>query len=290
MGELKFKPLLTLYLLPALLLYCLFFVVPFLQTFYYSLFEWSGFGIPKFVGFRNYLELVRDEFFTQGIGRVIIWALLAIIFKVGISLLLATLLRAQLKGAKFFTSAFFMPVVLSTAALCLMFTLMYDKDVGTINWLLRVVGLDSWTRAWLGDANTAFYAVVAVPIFHTIGYFFVILLAGMKNISEEIYEAAIMDGANPWILFSRITFPLIWPVLQLCIILAITGAMKNFDYVFIMTKGGPGTSTQVPATYMYDTIFTAFKFGYGTAISFTIFLFTLMIVFLFRKLTNYHPE
>ena len=279
-----------LYLAPALLLYFIFFVIPFLQTFYYSLFEWSGFGVPTFVGLRNYAELVRDKFFTQGIGRVLIWALLAIVMKVGFALLLANMLRTPIKGSKFFTSAYFMPVVISTAALGLMFTLMYDNDVGTLNWILRAVGLEEWTRPWLGDPKTAFYAVIAVPIFHTIGYFFVILLAGMKNISGEIYESAIMDGANPWILFTRITIPMIWPVLQLCIILAINGAIKNFDYVFIMTKGGPGTSTQVPATYMYDTIFTAFKFGYGTAIAFTIFLFTIMVVIVFRKMTNYRPE
>ncbi|WP_167577631.1 carbohydrate ABC transporter permease [Ammoniphilus sp. YIM 78166] len=287
MGELKFRKSILFYMLPAFCIYSLFFVLPFAQTFYYSLFKWDGFGEPTFIGIANYFQLVTDELFTNGIGRVLIWAFMAILFKVGMALILANILRKAIRGSKFFTGVYFMPVVISSAALCLMFTLMYDKDIGIFNWILSAIGLEGLTRAWLGDQNTAFYAVLAVPIFHTIGYFFIILLAGIKNIPEEIYESAVIDGANAWTLFTRITVPLIWPVLQICIILAINGAMKSFDYVFIMTQGGPGTSTQVPATYMYDTIFTAFQFGYGTAIAFSIFIFTLSVVLVFRKLTNF---
>lgn len=167
-----------------------------------------------------------------------------------------------------------------------MFSLMYDKDIGLLNYALQWVGLGSFVRSWLADEHTAFYAVIAAPIWHTIGYFFIILLAGMQNLPEEVYEAATIDGAGAWTQFSRITLPLIWPILQICMILSITGALKSFDYVFIMTKGGPGDATQVPATYMYETVFVGMKYGYGTAIAITIFVFSLIVTLLFRKLTT----
>jgi raffinose/stachyose/melibiose transport system permease protein len=286
MGQLKFRNAIIFYMLPALLLYFTFFIIPFLRTFYYSFFEWNGFGKKTFIGFENYIKLTQDELFLNGIGRVLLWAALAILIKVGAGLVLANMLRKPIKGSKFFSTSFFMPVVISTAAIALMFTLIYDLDAGLLNTVLRITGLGDLARTWLGDKNTAFLSVIAAPIWHTIGYFFIILLAGMQNISDEIYESATIDGANAWVLFTRITIPLIWPILQICMILAITGALKNFDYVFIMTKGGPGTSTQVPATYMYDTIFVGLKYGYGTAIAFTIFVFTLVITLLFRKLTS----
>jgi raffinose/stachyose/melibiose transport system permease protein len=283
MGQLRFRNTIIYYMLPALILYFIFFIIPFSRTFYYSFFEWNGFGKTTFVGLQNYVKLTKDELFLTGIGRVLLWAIL---LKVGSGLVLASMLRRPIRGSKFFSAAFFMPVVISTAAIALMFTLIYDLDAGLLNTMLRSIGLESWARIWLGDKHTAFYAVIAAPIWHTIGYFFIILLAGMQNISEEIYESATIDGANAWVLFSRITVPLVWPILQICMILAITGAIKNFDYVFIMTKGGPGTSTQVPATYMYDTIFVGLKYGYGTAIAFTIFLFSLIVTLVFRKLTT----
>jgi raffinose/stachyose/melibiose transport system permease protein len=272
-------------MLPAFVLYAVFFIVPFVRTFYYSFFSWNGMSQATFLGLANYVRLAGDELFTAGLGRVSVWAIASIILKVGGALVLAAMLRKRIRGSDFFTSVFFLPVVISAAAISLMFALLYDLDTGPFNVLLRGIGLGGLARNWLGDERTAFWAVIAVPIFHTIGYFFVILLAGLQDISEEIYEAAEMDGAGPFKTFTRITLPLIWPILQICIVLATTGALKAFDYVFILTAGGPGNATQVPATYMYQTIFVGLKYGYGTALAFTIFLFTLGVTLLIRRLT-----
>ncbi|MFC0470688.1 carbohydrate ABC transporter permease [Halalkalibacter kiskunsagensis] len=273
-------------MMPAFLIYSLFFIYPFFRTFYYSFFDWSGIGEATFIGFQNYLLLLNDQLFLSGLGRVTVWALLAILIKVGLALILANILRQPIVGSKIFTSAFFIPVIISTAAISVMFTLIYDLDVGVLNIFLSSIGLESWTKSWLGNEQTAFYAVIAAPIYHTIGYFFIILLAAMQNISGEIYEAAKIDGANAWVTFTKVTIPQIWPILQICIILAITGAMKSFDYVFVMTKGGPANSTQVPATYMFETIFEGMRYGYGTAIAFAIFMFSFFVTIVFRKLTS----
>lgn len=286
MGTLRFSPAVLLLMAPAFALYGLFFILPFVRTVYYSFFDWNGFSDPAFVGPANYAELIGDELFLRGVARAALWAALAVLLKVGSALVLAAMLRVPIAGSRIFTTAFFVPVVISSAAISLMFTLIYDLDAGLLNALLRAVGLASWTRSWLGDEATALLAVIAVPVWHTIGYFLVILLAAMQGVPKELYESAALDGAGRWIVFSRITVPMIWTTLQVCVVLAITAAFKSFDYVFVMTRGGPGTSTQVPATYMYETIFIGLKFGYGTAIAIAIFLIGLVSTVVFRRLTR----
>ena len=290
MGSLRFRPGLVLFMLPAFALYAVFFLVPFLRTLYTSLFEWNGIGAARFVGLENYGTLAQDTLFRQGLGRVALWAGLAIAFKVGTALVLASMLRVPIRGERFFTGAFFVPVVISSAAISLMFTLLYDPDVGLIDVVLRGIGLGSLAHAWLAEENTALYAVIAVPVWHTIGYFFVILLAAARNVPRELYEAAQIDGAGAFVSFRRITIPSLWPVLQVCMILAITAALKSFDYVFVMTKGGPGTATEVPATYMFRTIFTGLQLGYGTAMATAIFLIGLVTTLAFRRLTSFRLD
>lgn len=287
MGVLKFRWQALLFIAPALLLYGVFFILPFGRTIFYSLTEWNGFGPWTFVGFANYLRLWDDEIYTTGLARVGLWAILAIVFKVGIALVLSNLLRVKIPGYAIFTTAFFIPVIISSAAISLLFSLLYDNDVGLLNIVLRGVGLGQYATSWLSNYNTALLAVIAVPIWHTIGYFFVILLAAIQGVSKELYEAARVDGARGLRMFIHITVPSIMPALQVCIILAISGALKSFDYVQVMTRGGPGTATQVPATHMYETIFSGLEFGYGTAIATSIFIFGLLATLLVRRLTAF---
>ncbi|NIF52294.1 MULTISPECIES: sugar ABC transporter permease [Burkholderiaceae] len=283
MGSLKFRWEVVLYIIPALLLYGIFFVLPFAQTIFFSFTSWNFFGHPAFVGLANYARLFTDGVYMAGLYRIGLWAVLAIVFKVGIALVLASLLRGKLRGHGFFETAFFIPVVISSAAISLLFTLLYDKDAGLINEVLRGVGLGKLATSWLSNSHTALFAVIAVPIWHTIGYFFVILLAAMHGVSPDLYDAAKIDGARGFRLFRSITVPSIMPALQVCIVLAISGALKSFDYVFVMTRGGPGTATQVPATWMYQTIFGSLEFGYGTAIATSIFLIGLCATLATRK-------
>ena len=289
MGTLRFRPSLLLFMLPAAALWGVFFLVPFAQTLFTSLFDWNGMGAARFVGLANYVRLTGDELFVTGVGRVALWAALAVLFKVGVALCLAAALRVPIPGARFFTGAFFVPVVISSAAISLLFTLLYDADVGLVNVLLGFLGLHSWQRNWLGDDDTALLAVIAVPVWHTIGYFFVILLAAMRDVPAEMYEAARLDGAGARATFLRITVPAVWPTLQVCVILAITAALKSFDYVFVMTRGGPGTATEVPATYLYRTIFVSLQWGYGSAMAAVIFLLALGATLGVRRFTRFDP-
>lgn len=286
MGNLRYRKRILLFIMPALFLYILFFIYPFFQTFFYSFTDWDGFTDASLVGVANFQKILGDEVYRTAVIRIFIWAILSIIMKVGTALVIAYVLRKGGKGASFFRTVVFLPYVISSSAMCLMFSVMYDKEIGLINILLRGIRLDSVTRYWLVDEKTVFYAVIFIPIYQAIGYFFVILFAAMKDVPEDLYEAGRLDGTTPLTEFTKITIPYIWPTLVVCIVLAINGAFQNFDYIFIMTGGGPGHASEVPATYMYKSIFVNGQYGYGSAAALILFVITLVVTSLSRKSLN----
>lgn len=286
MGSLKFNKKIILFFIPALVLYVTFFIYPFLQTLFYSFTDWDGFTKASFIGIENFQKILSDEVYRTSVGRIFIWAVLAIILKVGMALIIAYVLRKSMRGISFLRMVVFLPYVISSSAMCLMFSIMYDKEIGLINVLLKAVGLGDVTRYWLADESTVFYAVILIPIYQAIGYFFVILFAAMKDVPDELYEAGKLDGTNPFTEFTRITIPYMWPTLVVCIILAINGAFQNFDYIFIMTGGGPGHASEVPATYMYKSIFVNGQYGYGSAAALILFVITMVVTSLTRKGLN----
>ena len=286
MGTLQFKKKVLLFVVPAAVLYLMFSIYPFLQTLYYSFTNWDGFTTPVVIGFENFRKILNDEVYRTAVIRIFIWAILSITFKVGIALVIAYILRKGSKGVSFFRTVVFLPYVISSSAMCLMFTIMYDKEIGLLNMVLRAIGLDSLTRYWLVDEKTVFYAVILIPIYQAIGYFFVILFAAMKDVPDDLYEAGRLDGTTPLTEFTRITIPYIWPTLVVCIVLAINGAFQNFDYIFIMTGGGPGHASEVPATYMYKSIFITGLYGYGSAAALILFVITIIVTTCVRKGLN----
>lgn len=286
MGSLKFNKKIILFFIPALVLYVTFFIYPFIQTLCYSFTDWDGFTGASFIGIENFQKILSDEVYRTSIGRIFIWAVLAIVLKVGMALIIAYVLRKAMRGISFLRTVVFLPYVISSSAMCLMFSIMYDKEIGLINIIMKAVGLGDFTRYWLADEKTVFYAVILIPIYQAIGYFFVILFAAMKDVPDELYEAGKLDGTNPFTEFTKITVPYIWPTLVVCIILAINGAFQNFDYIFIMTGGGPGHASEVPATYMYKSIFVNGEYGYGSAAALILFIITMIVTSLTRKGLN----
>lgn len=283
MGTIKFNKSILLFLLPAIILYGAFFIFPFLQTAYFSFTDWDGFTNPSWIGIDNFKKILVDQVYLEAVGRNFIWAGLSIILKVGVALLLAYVLRKGMRGSRFFRTVVFLPYIVSASAMCLMFTIMYDKEVGLINTFFQMIGLGNLSRYWLSDPSTAFYAVILIPIYQAVGYFFVILFAAMKDVPEELYEAGKIDGTNSIQEFFKITIPCIWPTFVVCIILAINGAFQNFDYIFIMTYGGPGHASEVAATYMYKAIFVNGQFGYGSAAALILFGITIIVTAIVGK-------
>jgi raffinose/stachyose/melibiose transport system permease protein len=275
-----------LFLIPAIGLYLMFYIYPFVETAVYSLTRWNGISKAVFLGVQNFAILVSDKNFREAIGRIFIWALLSIIFKVGSALVVAFVLRKSFRGTQFFRTVIFFPYIISASAMCLMFTIIYDKEIGIFNLLLKLMGLENITKYWLSDPRTAFFAVIAVPIYQAIGYFFVILLAAMQDVPSELYDAAKIDGTTVIGEFLFITVPYIWGTITVSIILAINGAFNDFNYVFILTGGGPGHASEVPATYMYKEIFVNYKFGYGSAVALIIFALTIAVTMTVRRILS----
>jgi ABC-type sugar transport system permease subunit len=257
-----------LFLLPAAILYGIFMIYPFVQSVYLSLTDWDGAQpVKHFVGLRNFQTLIQDPLVWTSLGHNLIWVVIGTIVPIVIGLLLAVLLWSRPRGFTIFRTIYFMPQVLPAVVIGIVWSWIYNPVFGLLNQALTAVGLDSWTHGWLGEPSLALYAVLAAAIWAEIGFVFVIVLAGLQNVSRELLEAALIDGANAWQQFWHVTIPQLANVLTTVMVLLLIGGFSVFDIVFIMTGGGPANSTELIATYTYKQAFTQNQVGYAAALS-----------------------
>ncbi|WP_375338914.1 carbohydrate ABC transporter permease [Geobacillus thermodenitrificans] len=271
-------------ILPALLIYTVFAILPILQSFYYSLMKWNGISEMTFVGLANFVELLKDSDFWNSVKNNILVVLASVFGQVPIALLIAILLNRKLKGSRLFRTIGFLPVVLSTVVISITWNLVYNSKYGLINEFLRSIGLDFLTQNWLGDSDLALYSVLVVIVWQFVGLYLIIFLAALQNIPNEVLESAKIDGASEWVTTWKITIPMIWDTILVAIVLCISGSLKTFDLIYVMTNGGPAHSTEVMAIYMFNETFKNFNYGYGSAVSVFIFLFSLVLIVIVRKL------
>jgi N-acetylglucosamine transport system permease protein len=273
-------------------IYALFVIWPFVQSIYYSFTDWTGLS-PEFkmVGFDNYSRLLDDDVFWKSLWHSVLFALLVPLVTLGLALFLSFMINVGgrrrkggpvitgVRGSAFYKIVYFFPQVLSIAIVALLFQFAYNPDSGAINSLLRGVGLDGLQPLWLGDPNLALWAVMAVLVWSTVGFFVVLFSAGMASIPAELYEAALLDGATRFTTFSRVTLPLLWDTVQsgwvYMGILAL-GA-ESFAVVQIMTvgPGGPDYSTTVLVLYVYQKAFRDGQAAYATTIGVALLVVTL---------------
>ncbi|WP_182200189.1 carbohydrate ABC transporter permease [Paraliobacillus salinarum] len=280
----KLRGLLVITLLPALLLYSFFVIIPIFWSSYYGFFEWSGLGDATFIGFQNYLEVVQSPIFWRSFKNNLIIVGASVLGQVPIALGLALLLRKSNMFQRFVRSAVFLPMVISTVVVGLIWGYIFDPELGVINAVLRSVGLESWTRAWLADPEVNMYAVAVPIIWNYIGPYLIIFIAAIQNIPGEIEEAALLDGATGWRKLVYIILPNMWGTIKVVIILCISGSLKAFDQVFVMTGGGPAQSTEILATYMYNNTFLVYRYGFGSAISTMIIILSLILILISQVL------
>ncbi|MCA1033549.1 MULTISPECIES: carbohydrate ABC transporter permease [Bacillus] len=271
-------------LAPALLIYLVFAILPILQSFYYSLMEWNGFSAMKFVGLDNFVQLFQDSLFWNSVKNNIYVVLASVFGQVPIALFIALLLNRKIKGLKIFRTIGFLPVVLSTVVISLTWSLIFNSEQGLINELFRAVGLDFMAQNWLGDTKFSMIAVLVVVIWQFVGLYLIIFLAALQNVPQEVLEAAKIDGASEWTTTWKITIPMIWDTIIVAVILAISGSLKTFDLIYVMTHGGPAHSTDVMALYMFNETFSKLQYGYGSAVSVVIFFFSLILIYTVTKL------
>ncbi|ACL70063.1 carbohydrate ABC transporter permease [Halothermothrix orenii] len=272
---------------PALIVYFLFVLVPIIISFYYSFIEWNGFSPDlKFVALDNFIDMFQNSIFWISLKNNIVVILASVFGQVPLGLLLALLVNQKIKGSHFFRTVIFLPVVISAVIISLIWSMVYNYQFGLINKFLRIVGLNSWAQNWLGDPNLAMYSVAITVIWQFIGLYFVIFLAALQNVPKEILEAAEIDGAHGLKRTFHIIIPIIWDTILASIVLCISGSLKIFGLIYVMTNGGPAHSTEVLALHLYEKSFSSLRYGYGSAVSVFVVIFGLFLVITIKKLFN----
>jgi raffinose/stachyose/melibiose transport system permease protein len=274
-----------LYILPAFVLFVVFLGVPAVQTAQYSLFRWNGIGPSTWVGLQNYAELftdsvLRSSFLHAGV-LIIFYAVIPLVLALFLTAIISR--GANLRGMSVFRTLLFLPQVVASVVVATTWVAIYSPN-GLSNQLLRLVGLDSLTRAWLGDFDTALPAVGIVGSWLGIGLCLVLFLSGVANIQPELFEAARIDGAGPVGEFFSITLPALRGQIAVALTLTVVAALKTFDLVYITTRGGPGTSTTLPAFEAYNRAFNTGKVGSAAAVAILLTAIILIVTVLIQKI------
>lgn len=264
---------------PAFVIYAVGAMVPVIQTFYFSFFQWSGiYGTPlEYVGFANFVNLFQYGEFWTALSNIARFVALSLIIQIGIGYTQAIVLGTYLKGYRTFKTIFFIPLVITITAVGLIWRFILLPDAGALNTFLTAIGLEEFTRAWLIDQDTALLSLILITGWISAPYYLTIGFAAVSSIPMEIHEAAEMDGARGLRKVVFITIPLVWESLKISIILVITGVLKIFEIVFVMTQGGPNGLTQVPVTLMYYEAFRFNNYGRGSAVAVVVFLLSISL-------------
>src|SRR5699024_8878458 len=265
-------------IIPALIIYCLFSIIPIFISFYYSFMSWDGFSSMEFIGFANFIEVFQDKVFWVSVRNNIIVVLASVFGQIPIALILALLLNRKVKAAKFFRTVGFMPVVISTVVISITWKMIYNSEYGLVNNFLELIGLGFLKQNWLGDPGTVMIAIGVTIIWQFVGLYFIIFLSALQTVPSEIIEASELDGATEWQKTRFIILPYIRNIILIAVVLCISGSLKTFDLIYVMTSGGPAHSSEVMATYMYDKTFGGLRYGYGSAISVLIFVFSITMI------------
>ena len=253
----------VLFMLPTVLIITVFLYFPVILNFVNSLFQWSAFSTQRrFVGAANYIKMFGDEVFRTAIFNNLVFMAVSVVFQIGLSLVMAAALEEKFmrRFQPFFRTVYFLPSLLMVTVTGIMFQIIYNPLIGLVNPLLELLGLDASGVDLLGSASSAIWAVVAVSQWQYIGYTLILFLVAMQNIPAQLYEAAELDGVGPVRKFFSITLPQIREMLMVNMIVTMTGSIKVFDEVWVMTGGGPDNSTTMIGLLIYKNAFEYSKF------------------------------
>ena len=273
-----------LYLLPILIGLTVFTAGPILVSLGLSFTQFDINTAPKFIGWQNYREFLNSALFWQVAGNTVYYALLYVPMSIAVSLGLALLVEKRVRGIAFFRTIFFLPVVTSMVAAAIIWSWLYNSDVGLLNYLLSMIGIDG--PKWLQNPHWALPAIAIMSMWKNAGYNMMIFLAGLSNIPKDYYEAARLDGSNAWERFLHVTLPMLSPVTFFVLVVTTIGAFQVFEQTFVMTNGGPGVSTLTLSYYIWQTAFRFFNLGGASALGYLFFLLVLAVTalqFLVRR-------
>ncbi|NLU26254.1 MAG: sugar ABC transporter permease [Hungateiclostridium thermocellum] len=265
------------FLLPNLTGFLLISLIPIVASMVLSLTDWKIMGKPTFIGLKNYMELfTRDDRFPQVIWNTVVFIIGTVPVGIALAILVANLLNQRIKGRALFRVLLFIPVVCSTVSAALLWKWLYAKDIGLIAQMLRsVFGIKA--PDFLLDTKWAMFSVIVFSIWKALGYNVVIFLAGLQGISPTYYEAAIVDGANTFQKFLKITIPLLTPTIFFVLVTSIISSFQVFDQTFVLTKGGPAGVTSTIVYYLYENGFVWYRMGYASAMAWILFLIIMAV-------------
>ena len=265
------------YLLPAVLLYSIFVALPVLQSPYFSLTDYTGISVPNFVGFDNYRKLVEDSRWWTAVRNTLAYTVMHGVLGLGLGLLFAVAVAALRRAARPIKFIIFAPSILPTAVIALLWLFIYNPQFGLLNGLLRGVGLGAWAKPWLGDNATVLPAITIAAVWAGIGGTMILFLAGLQKIPRDFHEAARIDGANEWQVFANVTWPLLWEITRILIILEVIGGLQAFGLFFVISGGFLREAAQVTGTFLYMVAFTETRMGYATAVGVVLFAIIMVL-------------
>lgn len=258
-----------IFLLPPLVIYGVAVLLPIVQSLFLSFFSWDGISDRTFVGIDNYRRMFTgDSVFWTALGNSWIYLGICMVIQLGVGLVVANLLLTLTRGREVIKTLYLLPAIISTVAIAFLFQRIYSTTPpGLLNLVLGWLGMEDSARPWLSDIHTVLAAVSAPEGWRFSGLYMLIIYAGFLSVPKELEEAARVDGASAWQVFSKIRFPYIRPVWYTCIVLAVTYGLRGFDIPYLLTNGGPGQSSELLTTYMYKTAFTSIDYGYASSIA-----------------------
>lgn len=261
------KKSLYLFLLPALVMYLLFWIFPILKIFHYSVTDYNGYAKTyQYVGMKNFVSLAKEGVLVSSISNTLIYTLLVVVFGNIISLVMAFVLNKKIRGKGIYRSVAYIPTLFSAIVVGFIWSYIYAPDSGLLASIFKMVGLDGENLNLLGQASTALYSIVVVDIWKNIGTSTIIYLAGLQTIPNELLEAGKTDGCNSWQLTRFVRLPLLAASITINVALSIINGLKAFDYPFIMTNGGPGKATNTIIFKLYKLAFNEQLFGKASAL------------------------
>jgi len=273
------------FVLPALVFYVAFTIIPLAGTLQLSFYRWDGANpVKKWVGIANYAEMFRDPVTGIAFLNTLIWMVMSYAVQISTALLLAVLIAQVLRGQTFFRVSLFLPKVLSVSVVAVVWGRIYDPFIGIVNMALRSAGLGALARGWLGDSSFALPAVQVAHSWNGYGWYMVVYLAALQAIEPVLYEAADIEGASGWQKFRWITMPGIRHVHTLVLILSMINSLQAFGTIWAMTQGGPFHASEVISTHIYKTAFGINEIGYGAAMSLVLGVVIIVFTWVTMKL------
>ncbi|MDF7822613.1 sugar ABC transporter permease [Pontiellaceae bacterium B12227] len=270
-----------LFIAPWLIGFFVFVLIPFIASIYLAFTDFDIISSPEWVGLDNYKRLFFDDpVFWKSLGVTLKYALIAVPLGTVVGVGLALLLNLDIRGIRFYRTAFYLPSIVPMVASCAVFSWVLNPQIGLMNSILRFIGIEG--PAWLSSEPWAFYSLVMISLW-SVGGSMIIYLAGLKNIPMSLYEAAVVDGANAWHRTIHITLPMLTPVIFFNVIMGTINAFQYFAQAYIMTQGGPEDSTSFYALYLFKRAWRYLDMGYASAMSWILFILVMSITVLLFK-------